>query len=120
MGYLPAVHFPVLMGRGKVHRAGERLRYRREILTHLWERWRNECLRELRLMKRELDTIPKIGDVVLIEDNPRSTPSMWKTGVISQLYPGRDGLARAARVRTTGGGELTRPIQRLHFLESAE
>ena len=62
--------------------------------------------------------MPKERDLVIIEDNQRSSRTMWKTGVIEKLHRGRDERVRAATVRTIDGA-LERPIQRLHLLEGA-
>ena len=56
-----------------------------------------------------------VGSVVLIrEDN---VPGLkWVTGVVTKLYPGGDGTARSAELRTSHGLR-TRAIQRLNDLE---
>ena len=104
--------------------SGQELRsmrtYRLQVLQHLWKRWKVEYLRELRLpLRSKMQRLtPREQDLVIIEDNPRSSPTMWKTGVIEKLHRGRDDRVRAATVRTTDG-TLERPIQRLHLLEGA-
>lgn len=92
--------------------------HRKQVLQHLWKRWKVEYLKELRLPSRPggQSRGPREHDLVLIEDNPRSSRVMWRTGIIEELHPGRDGRVRAATVRTTDG-VLVRPIQRLHLLE---
>ena len=46
------------------------------------------------------------------------TPRMkWVIGVVTKLYPGRDGVARSAEVRTRGGQLRTRAVQRLCDME---
>lgn len=40
----------------------------------------------------------------------------WPLGKITQLFPGRDGKVRVARLKTATG-ELVRPVQRLYPLE---
>ena len=102
---------------------GQNMRDMREhhlqVLQHLWARWKREYLRELRMPMRITADVrePRLGDLVLIEDNPRASRALWTTGRIQSLHPGRDGKARAASVQTTKG-ILVRPIQRLHLLES--
>ena len=39
-------------------------------------------------------------------------PTKWKTGVITQVYPGKDGHVRISTVKTASG-ELQRPIVKL-------
>jgi len=56
----------------------------------------------------------KVGDVVLIHDD---TPRIiWKLAVIEELLKGKDGLVRAANIRTALG-RTNRPIARLIPLE---
>ncbi|KAF8770927.1 hypothetical protein HNY73_018403 [Argiope bruennichi] len=57
----------------------------------------------------------EVGDVVLIgHDNIRRID--WPLGVILEVYPGKDGVPRVARIRTSHG-ERIRPFQRLYPLE---
>ncbi|KRY18230.1 hypothetical protein T12_3523 [Trichinella patagoniensis] len=60
---------------------------------------------------------PKLNDLVLIlEDNvPRGRCPL---GVVVELFPGVDGVARSARLRTTAA-EMTRPVAKLVVLEPA-
>ncbi|KRY06836.1 hypothetical protein T12_3079, partial [Trichinella patagoniensis] len=60
---------------------------------------------------------PKLNDLVLIlEDNvPRGRCPL---GVVVELFPGGDGVARAARLRTSTA-EMTRPVAKLVVLEPA-
>ena len=55
-----------------------------------------------------------VGDVVMIkrETNKRRK---WKIGIISELFQGKDGQIRGARVKTSR--DLDRPIQLLYPLE---
>ena len=57
----------------------------------------------------------KVGSLVLIrEDNfPRMC---WPLGIIIETHPGRDGLVRPVKVRTSQG-VVSRPIQLLYDLE---
>ena len=104
---------------GLEHRTslGARWRHRQQVLAHLWQRWHNEYIRELRDIRRETTSDPRIGDVVLIGDNPRSSPVLWNAGKITQLFNGRDGLPRSASVQLKDGTSVSRPIQRLYPLE---
>ncbi|GFX86585.1 DUF5641 domain-containing protein [Trichonephila clavipes] len=60
-----------------------------------------------------------MGDVVLLgHDNVRRID--WPLGVVLEVYPGKDGVSRVDRIRTSQG-ERIRPFQRLYPLEvSAE
>ena len=86
-------------------------------VNKFWAVWRNEYLRNLPPSVRHFSSRGKLreGSVVLIrEDN---VPRMkWVTGVVTKLYPGRDGTVRSAELRTSHGLR-TRAIQRLHDLE---
>ena len=60
-----------------------------------------------------------VGDVVIIHDEqPRA---MWKLGVIEELLIGADGENRAAVLRVSGQGRISkhlrRPVQRLYPIE---
>ncbi|OXA36644.1 uncharacterized protein LOC110862921 [Folsomia candida] len=57
----------------------------------------------------------QVGDVVLIGDDNKKRIE-WPMGRIIQLYPGKDGQVRVARVKTTTN-EFLRPLQRLFPLE---
>ena len=56
-----------------------------------------------------------VGDVVLVVDDQRKR-SMWKLGVILDLFPGRDGRSRVSKIKV-GKREFLRPVQRLVPLE---
>ena len=56
-----------------------------------------------------------VGDVVLVVDD-QSKRSMWKLGVILDLFPGRDGRSRVSKIKV-GNREFLRPVQRLVPLE---
>ena len=57
----------------------------------------------------------KIGSSVLVrEDNfPRM---YWPLGIIVDTHPGKDGLVRSVKIRTSQG-IICRPIQLVHDLE---
>ena len=87
------------------------------LLNQFKSRWRHEYLTSLREHHRtsgqNTQTV-KPDDVVLIHDD---TPWIsWKLAVIEELLKGKDGLVRAANIRTTQGG-TNRPIARLIPLE---
>ena len=88
------------------------------MLTKFWNVWQTDYPRSLPYSVRKLKSRGKlqIGSVVLIrEDNvPRLH---WLIGAVQHLYPGSDGVVRAADVRTAQGVQGTRPAERLHDLE---
>ena len=57
----------------------------------------------------------KEGDVVTIKGDEKNR-AKWKLGIVDQLYPGRDGIVRAVRLRA-GKSYLERPVQHLYPLE---
>ncbi|ODM87884.1 hypothetical protein Ocin01_18798 [Orchesella cincta] len=57
----------------------------------------------------------KPGSVVLIEVHDKKRMD-WPLGVITEVYPGRDGKVRTAHIKTKDGSYL-RPAQRLYLLE---
>ncbi|XP_060570474.1 uncharacterized protein LOC132728821 [Ruditapes philippinarum] len=94
-------------------------RIQSQIISHFRDRWRHEYLTSLRQYHKTTgnnsQTI-KVGDVVIIHDE---TPkSQWKLGTIEQLITGKDGLTRAAMVRTSNGHTTSRPIVKLYPLET--
>ena len=96
-------------------RARAKVRDRR--LTRFWSVWSQDYLRSLPLAVRRFKTRGKLveGSVVLLRDENR--PRLrWEMGVVTRLFPGRDGVPRSAEVRV-GRGVKTRAVQRLHDLE---
>ena len=77
------------------------------------ENWPTLQLRQKRLRpKRNLQN----GDVVLIMDE--NIPwKIWPMGRVIHTFPGKDGLVRALRVKTSWS-ILTRPVTKLCLLES--
>lgn len=65
----------------------------------------------------ENDKLPKIGDLVLIEEPLKR--SKWPLARIVELTEGRDGKIRSALLKTTSG-LIKRPLQRLVPLEASE
>jgi len=85
-----------------------------------WKRWVKEYLPILQVRQKwnkEKRNIAE-GDIVLVvEQNiPRGE---WPLGRVIGVHCGRDGLVRSARVKTMRS-TLTRPINKLCFLEAAE
>jgi hypothetical protein len=86
------------------------------IKTKLKERFRKEYLALLIQKKNETkNKSVEIGDVVLVGADHKKRCE-WPLGVIVELYPGKDGKIRVAKVKT-GTGTLVRPFQRLYPLE---
>ena len=87
------------------------------LLGQFRSRWKHEYLTSLREHHRATGTnhqTIKTGDIVLVhDDTPRIT---WKLAVIEELMKGKDGLVRAAKIRTAQG-RTNRPIAKLIPLE---
>ncbi|XP_035914695.1 uncharacterized protein LOC118513244 isoform X1 [Anopheles stephensi] len=90
-------------------------------LQHFWERWRLEYMQQLN-GKHKWDCIAtKIvpGTVVLLrEDNV--APMKWPLAIITEVYPGSDGIVRVVKVRTAQGNEIKRPTVRICIIPNQE
>jgi hypothetical protein len=111
--------FPDIQGSSVVSSANDlRLRQevRKSVIDRFWDIWSTDYIRNLPPWKGSSSVSEvEVGSVVLIqEDNqPRLK---WLFGVITELFPGKDGVIRAVKLKTATG-ELTRPVSRLHNLE---
>ncbi|UYV60794.1 hypothetical protein LAZ67_1002359 [Cordylochernes scorpioides] len=79
-------------------------RFRSEYLSHLINKNKGRNSHNLR-----------IGDIVVIGSDLRKRTE-WPLGRIIELYPGKDGIVRVAKLKT-GGGIVIRPVQRLCPME---
>ena len=96
-----------------------RAKHLRQCKNATWKRWSNEYLRSLR-EKHNLKHSGKsctlaVGDVVIIKSEEKNRVR-WPLGIVKELYPGRDGVVRAVKVRS-GRNFLERPLQHLYPLE---
>ena len=81
-----------------------------------WSKWHKEYLHELQVRQKWQSSTAelKVGSVVLLlEDNVAC--ARWPLGVIVETYPGNDGIARVASVKTASG-VYKRNITRLCIL----
>ena len=94
---------------------GIRARIREMRLAKFWAVWTEQYLRNLPPAVRGGEHGLEEGTLVLVHEEkiPRLK---WEVGVVSRLFPGRDGRVRSAEVRTSSGHK-TRAVQRLHVLE---
>lgn len=87
------------------------------ILEHFRSRWKAEYLTSLREFHKTTgknkQTIHVVEIVLIHDDSPRTK---WRLAVIEGLIEGKDGLVRAANLRTSTG-QTNRPIARLYPLE---
>ena len=98
----------------------KRAKVQAAILRDFRKRWCNEYLTSLREYHKASGNNEqhiREGDIVIVhDDTPRTT---WKMAVVTRLTVGRDGLVRAATIRTANG-HTTRPITKLYPLELNE
>ena len=89
-------------------------------LQDFWKRWRREYLSQLQSRTKNWEAPAKmeIGRLVVVIDE-NQPPMRWKLGRIDKLYPGNDGVARVALVKTANGF-LTRPVVKLCLLPQEE
>lgn len=78
-----------------------------------WQRWVREILPDLlpRTKWQEERKPLQVGDLVLVVD-PNSPRNIWPKGLITQVFPGRDGRIRVVEVRTATG-KLRRSAARI-------
>ncbi|XP_076246522.1 uncharacterized protein LOC143186698 [Calliopsis andreniformis] len=78
-----------------------------------WRRWLREYLPGLipRAKWHETENSLEKGDLVLIVDL-QAPRNLWKTGTVTEVFPGADGVVRIAKVRTSAG-VFTRPARKL-------
>ena len=93
-----------------------RHKVRSQLLDHFWDIWSSDYIRNLPACKG--DTARGhlcVGSVVLVREGSY-VRMQWPIGVITKVYPGRDGIIRAVEVKTAKG-TYVRSIQLLHDLE---
>ncbi|UYV71869.1 hypothetical protein LAZ67_9000806 [Cordylochernes scorpioides] len=93
----------------------DRYRHCQRLREALRSRFRSEYLGQLVQKANERSPKLSVGDVVIVkvEDKRRLH---WPMARIVELFPGRDGHSRVAKVRTKLG-TLIRPVQKLYPLE---
>ena len=85
----------------------------------MWKRWSTEYLRALRekhnLRHHGEPPTLSVGEVVIIASDERNR-GKWTLGIVEELFPGRDSIIRAAKVKTANG-HLERAVNHLYPLE---
>jgi hypothetical protein len=103
----------------------KRMRFLHHTIERFWQRWKKEYLVELRTAhstnKKSLRNSGNIseGDIVVVHDDNQRR-GFWKLGVVEELFQGRDGLVRGAKIRVSTKGKTkswTCPVQRLYPIE---
>lgn len=84
-----------------------------QMVQSFWSRWSLEYLSQLQVREKwNTPSCPvKIGLVVLIKQE-NTAPLYWPIAVISELYPGKDGVVRVVSVKTARG-VYKRPVCKL-------
>lgn len=80
------------------------------MVQEFWKRWHLEYLHTLQARQKWNKESPniEIGTVVVLRvDN--SPPLYWPLGVITEVFPGHDGVIRIVTVKTSKG-VFTRPV----------
>ena len=94
-------------------------RWRRvqELMRHYWRRWIREWLPSLSARKKWQQCKQDLqeGDMVLVL-SPNTPRGQWPLGRILDVYPGKDGHTRVAKVQV-GSQQFVRPISKLCPLE---
>ena len=105
--------------RGEDGELRKRARYLRSCKEALWKRWTGEYLTALRERhnntQKKRAMAPAVGDVVIIRSDERNR-GKWPLGIMKELFPGRDGIIRAVKLRS-GRSHLERAVQHLYPLE---
>lgn len=91
-----------------------RLRYVQSIREQFRKRFKTEYLSFLVQKGKEKKDVINVGDIVLIETDEKRLK--WPLGVVLELFTGKDGTQRTAKLRTANGLKV-RPVQRLYNLE---
>ncbi|XP_074651589.1 uncharacterized protein LOC141906245 [Tubulanus polymorphus] len=96
----------------------KRAKYLSSLLERFRKRWSDEYLVQLRERHTgtgKLSNQIKVGEIVLVhEDNVKRVK--WKMALVERLLRGKDGLIRAADIKTANG-RTNRPITKLYPLE---
>ena len=89
----------------------KRAKYLLKCKQAMWNRWTREYVRTLREQHRlngEKTSHPNSGDVVIIKEDQKPR-NVWKLAIVKRLITGRDGVVRAAKLKT-GNGQLERAV----------
>ena len=105
--------------------SSKRVNHLNNVMSHFWNRWKNEYLMELRDSHRHTSkstnpTPIAVGDMVVVHDEERPR-GFWRLAKVEHLITGADGLVRGATIRvkpkSRRSSTLRRPIQLLYPLE---
>ena len=98
----------------------KRAKYVKKCKDNAWNRWKGEYLKSLRerhnmRCRKENRPALAIGDVVIIKGEERNR-NLWRLGIVTKLFEGKDRIVRAAKIRCWKS-ELERAVQHRYPLE---
>ena len=98
----------------------KRTKYVKKCKDNAWNRWNGKYLKSLRerhnmRCRTENRPVLAIGDVVIIKGEERNR-NLWRLGIVTELFKGKDRIVRAAEIRC-GKPELERAVQHLYPME---
>ncbi|XP_031635226.1 uncharacterized protein LOC116348388, partial [Contarinia nasturtii] len=84
-----------------------------QMAQHFWKRWQSDYLNQLQVKSKwfNRENSLRVNDMCLIRDE-NLPPTQWKTGRVTDVHPGEDGLVRVVTLKTKDG-QLKRPIAKL-------
>ena len=103
-----------------------RQRYLILLLSHSWNRWRNDYVLSLREDHRNVAKwnnalVITVGDIVTVMAENKSHRGNWKFAKVEVVIKDIDGEIRGAKVHTSSAGGtsvvMSRPVQKLFSLE---
>jgi len=85
-------------------------------VRQFWQRWQKEYLHSLQPRQKWDKDKPNLlaNDLVIVEE-PNVPPLTWPLARVLVTYPGKDGVVRSAKVKTSKG-EYVRPTLKLYKL----
>ncbi len=86
------------------------------IVRHFWQRWSTDYFTTLRKFAKwhRRNRNAQIGDLVLMKEDG-VVPTKWPLGKVVSLHPGKDGVVRVVKVKTSSG-MYTRPVTKIALL----
>ena len=111
--------FPPGVFKGKEHYSTRRWKQVQYMTDIFWRRWTKEYLPTLQTRQKwhSIERNLKENDLVVVMDQSQHR-NQWPLGRIVEIYAGRDGLVRSAKVKTLNS-EFRRPITKLCLLEAS-
>jgi len=92
----------------------------RRRLSQFWSLWTEGYFLSLKDIQAYQPTnTVAVGDTVLLQDTPVQSRRNWRTGVVTQVYPGADGTVRVCDIKITATEEVVsrRSIDKIVVLE---